>query len=173
MDGHVPASIAAFPLPSTWASPTTIPPQTVPAKVRLTLPTFHMKTSCHLFNQMSTFRTMFPSLFLPNGLHLLSVFVFSAKAIGMLPCSTVSTGPSFACTYSNVAMYVLWWYEGAAFTIAAVERIGVRDFEFEQVVLLHEGCTKLPRHKIEGKYALAAMWLLLIFYRPLKQFWGH
>ena len=89
-----------------------------------------MKTSRHLLYQVSTTRTMFPPLFLPYSLHLLGFFVFSAMAVGMLPCSTVSTGTSSVSTHSNVAMYVFRWYEGTAFTIVAVGRIGRHSFEF-------------------------------------------
>lgn len=117
--------------PSTWASPTTVPLQAVPAKVRLALQTFHMKASRHLLDQMSAFRTMFPPLLLPNGLHLLSLLVLRAKAARMLPRSTVSARPSFARAHPDVAVDVPWRHECAAVPVAAVERIRGRGFEFE------------------------------------------
>ena len=128
----------------TWTTPTAPPFQTVPAKFCLALRTSHMETSLILFNHMSTARTMFPSRFLPHSLYPLGFLVFSAKAIGMLPRPTVSTCSLSASTFSNITMDIFWWYEGATFSIAAIERIGGSDFELKQPVLLHKCCAKLP-----------------------------
>lgn len=69
---------ALLALTSTRTSPTTTLLQTIPAKIRLALPTLHMQTPRRLLDQMSTFRTMLPPLLLPQRLHFPRLRVLGA-----------------------------------------------------------------------------------------------
>lgn len=83
---------------------------------------------------------MLPSLCLPHRLHLLGIYIFGAKPMGMLPRPTVPTGPSSTTpTKSKVAVYITWQYEGATGTNAAVEWVGRCFFEGQQLILFHKG----------------------------------